>query len=148
VFEYANGVRLFGYCRDQLNCYNEYSVVFFGTKGRASVPFKCYIEGPNAWRWKRGDGVGDMYDIEHQVLFDSVRKGEPVNCGSYMANSSMLGIFSQMACYTGQEITWEQAMQSKLDYRLPRYGWDVEPPVKLGPDGRYPTAMPGITQFR
>ena len=39
-------------------------------------------------------------------------------------------------------------MKSELSFALPRYGWDVEPPVKPGPNGQYPTAMPGITPFR
>ena len=65
-----------------------------------------------------------------------------------MCVDTLTGLLGQMACYTGQEITWDKALQSTLSYALPRYGWDVEPPVKPGPDGRYPTAMPGITQFR
>jgi myo-inositol 2-dehydrogenase / D-chiro-inositol 1-dehydrogenase len=62
--------------------------------------------------------------------------------------NTMLGILAQMACYTGQQLSWDQAMKSELSYALPRYAWDVEPPVKPGPDGQYPTAMPGIMQFR
>ena len=53
-----------------------------------------------------------------------------------------------MVSYTGQQITWEQAEKSEHSYALPRYGWDVEPPVKLGSNGQYPAAMPGITRFR
>ena len=73
VYEYANGVRLFGFCRDQPGCYGNYSTVFLGTKGRAITPQKCSIEGPNAWRYK--GNRGNMYDLEHQALFDAVRKG-------------------------------------------------------------------------
>ena len=47
-----------------------------------------------------------------------------------MCISSLLAILAQMVCYTGQQITWEQAMKSELSFALPRYGWDVEPPVK------------------
>ena len=48
-----------------------------------------------------------------------------------------------MACYSGGMIDWEKAMGSRRSFALPRYGWDVEPPVRPGPDGRYPTAMQG-----
>ncbi len=34
-------------------------------------------------------------------------------------------------------------MSSKRSFALPRYGWDVEPPVKPGPDGRYAAPMQG-----
>jgi hypothetical protein len=64
-----------------------------------------------------------------------------------MATSTMLGILAQMVCYTGEEITWEQAMQSKLDSSLERYAWDAEPPIKPDADGRYPARMLGITEF-
>ena len=145
VYEYANGVRLFGFCRDQPNCYGEYSVVFLGTKGRAFVPNRCRIEGPG--EWKHPGGGNNMYDEEHRVLFDAVRKGTPVNNGSYMATSSMLAILARMVSGTGQEITWDQAMQSKQDLRLPRYGWDVVPPIVPDKNGQYPTAMPGMTKL-
>jgi len=142
VFEYENGVRVFGFCRDMPGCYDETSDVIFGTKGRAYLPDRPQIEGETKWRYK--GGPNKMYDNEHAELFESIRSGKPVNNGNYMFTSTMLGILAQMVCYTGQEITWEKAMQSSLSYSLPRYGFDAEPPVKPGPDGTYPTAMPGV----
>jgi hypothetical protein len=38
-------------------------------------------------------------------------------------------------------------MNSKRSYSLPEYGWEVEPPVKPGPDGRYPAVMQGQAEF-
>ena len=146
VFEYANGVRVFGYTRDMLGCYNETSDVILGTKGRALMPHTPRIEGEKPWRYK--GKPANMYDVEHQELFDAIRAGKTINNGGYTCLSSMLAILAQMVCYTGQEITWEQAMKSELNFALPRYGWDVEPPVKPGPNGQYPAAMPGITAFR
>jgi predicted dehydrogenase len=145
VYEYANGVRLFGYCRDIPGCYNDVSGVIFGSKGRAFMPNKCRIEGEKPWRYKGPSG--NMYDNEHKVLFNSIRTGKPVNDGPSMCVCAAMGIVAEMACYTGQEVTWEQAMQSKATFALPRYGWDVEPPVKPAAEGRYPTAMPGVTRL-
>jgi hypothetical protein len=81
-------------------------------------------------------------------LFEAVRSGKPLNNANYMFTSTMLGILAQMVCYTGQEITWEQAMESKPVLGPARYAWDADPPVLPGPDGRYPCAMPGITKFQ
>ena len=147
VYEYAAGVRLSGYCRDQPGCYDNYSTVFFGSKGRAFTPFpnNCFIEGAKPWRYK-GTG-GNMYDLEHEALFNAVRKGSPINSGDYMATSSMLAILCQMVCCTGRQITWDEAMHSKHDFRLPRYAWDVQPPVQPDKSGQYPTAIPGVTKF-
>jgi predicted dehydrogenase len=145
VFEYESGVRLFAYCRDQSSCYNEYSVTFVGTKGRACVPQRCHIQGDSSWSYK-GPG-GNMYDLEHVAFFDSIRKGQPINNGDYMATSSALAILARETCYTGQEITWEQLMKAQSTFALPRYGWNVSPPVLPDARGRYPAAMPGITVF-
>jgi len=88
-----------------------------------------------------------MYDVEHQELFDSIRAGKPINNGLYMTRSTMLALLGQLVCHTGQEITWEKAMQSTHSVELPRYGWDVEPPVKPDEDGNYNLAVPGVTEF-
>ncbi len=145
VYEYENGVRVFGFTRDQVGCYNEVSDVIFGTKGRCYLPSKPRIEGATNWRYE--GAKASMYDVEHKEMFDSIRAGKPINNSNYMFTSTMLGILGQMVCYTGQMITWEQAMSSQLSFALPKYGFDVEPPVKPGPDGIYPTAMPGVTKF-
>jgi predicted dehydrogenase len=146
AFEYANGVRVFGFCRDMLGCYNETSDVILGTKGRAILPSRPRIEGANPWRYE--GPKPSMYDVEHKELFDAVRGGRMIHNGDYMFTSSMLGILAQMVCYTGQEITWEQAMSSESSFSLPRYAWDAEPPVKPDANGRYASAMPGTTRFR
>ncbi len=145
TFEYADGVRVFGFCRDQVGCYNETSDVIFGTKGRAILPSRCRIEGEKPWRYE-GPRVS-MYDCEHQALFDSLRAGKPLNNSNYMFTSSMLAILAQMVCYTGQEITWEKALTSKKTLGAARYAWDAEPPVKPDAAGQYPCAMPGVTRF-
>ena len=44
-----------------------------------------------------------------------------------MCFSSLLAILGEMVCCIGQQMTWEQVLKSELSYRLPRYGWDVEP---------------------
>ena len=146
VFEYASGVRVFGFCRDMPGCYNETSDVIFGTKGRAILPSRPRIEGQNPWRYE--GPKPSMYDVEHKELFDGIRAGKPINNANYMFTSSMLGILAQMVCYTGQEISWDQAMKSQLSLSPARYAWDAAPPVKPESNGQYPTAVPGITRFK
>jgi hypothetical protein len=88
-----------------------------------------------------------MYDVEHQELFAAIRSGKVINNGDYMCRDALTGILAQMTCYTGEKLTWEQLMASDVSFALPRYGWDVEPPVKLAANGQYPSAMPGISKF-
>ncbi|MBI5387534.1 MAG: Gfo/Idh/MocA family oxidoreductase [Verrucomicrobia bacterium] len=143
VFEYDQGVRVFGFTRDQPECWNNTSDFIIGTKGRCNL-LSFHIEGEKPWRYE--GPRGNMYDLEHAALFAAIRAGQPLHNGAYMGLSSALGIAAQMACYTGQMIPWDEVMNSKRSFSLPRYGWDVEPPVKPGPDGRYPTAMPGAAE--
>jgi predicted dehydrogenase len=148
VYEYADGVRVFGYCRDILGCHNETTDTILGAKGRAFMPMpnRCRIEGENPWRF-RESAPKSMYDVEHEELFASIRNSKPINNGSYMFTSTMLAILAQMVCYTGQEITWEQALQSTHSFSLSEYSFSAEPPVKPRADGTYPTAIPGVTKF-
>ena len=144
VYEYPDGVKVSAFCRQQAGCYNDTSDQFIGTKGRANI-LRHRIEGENPWQF-RGKG-GGMYDIEHQELFAAIRSGKPINNGRYMATSTMLAIIGRMATYTGQTVTWEQAMDSKQDLSPASYAWDADPPTLPDENGHYEIAMPGVTKF-
>lgn len=147
VYEYANGVRVWAYCRQQAGCYSDVSDIFIGTKGRCNV-LKHQIEdlsGKVVWKFQ-GEG-GNMYDLEHQALFRAIRSGKPINNGVYMARSTMLAILGRMVDYTGKLLTWEEAINSKQVLAPAAYSFEADPPVLPGPDGRYPIAMPGQTKF-
>lgn len=147
VYEYADGKRFFAHGRHIPGCYNQAAVIALGTKGRAFMPARPYIEGEKPWRSEARKKVESMYDNEHKALFEAVRTGKPINDGQSMCHSSMLSILGEMVCCTGKQMTWEQVMKSELSYALPRYGWDVEPPIKPGPDGHYPAILPGVTKL-
>jgi len=143
VYEFANGVPVYAFCRTTTGCHNQNSSVIMGTKGKANVT-RCQIWGENAWRWK---GRCNPYQKEHDELFASVRSGKPINNGDYMVDSTMMTIMGQLSCYTGKEVTWDQMLQSDFAYApRPEDCHDaMEPPVKPGPHGRYPVPIPGQT---
>jgi predicted dehydrogenase len=145
VYECANGVRIYAFCRTTTGCYNGTSSLIAGTKGRADI-LSCRISGETNWQWK---GQGDPYQIEHDVLFAAVRSGNPVNDGDFMIRSTMIGIMGQISCYTGLEVTWDQ--MNKSDFAYPPKPEDchddMEPPTKPGPDGTYPVYIPGKTRL-
>jgi myo-inositol 2-dehydrogenase / D-chiro-inositol 1-dehydrogenase len=144
VFEYPNDVRVYGFTRDQTDCYRDTSDFIMGTKGRCDL-IKYRIEGEKSWSYQ--GPKESMTDAEHKALFDSIRSGKPLNNTHYMCLSSQLAVAGQIAAYSGQLIPWEKALQSKRSFALPRYDWDVQPPVKPGSDGRYPTAMQGKAEY-
>ena len=94
-------------------CYNENSDYILGTEGtctigRGPVP---RIEGKTNWTFT-GQQY-NMYQREHDVLFAAIRKGKPINNGKRMATSTLLAIMGRMAAYTGQQVTWDQALNSQ-----------------------------------
>ena len=66
-----------------------------------------------------------------------------------MTRSTLTTIMGQLSCYTGKEVSWEQANASDFCFQpKPEDCHDgMEPPVKPGPDGSYPVYIPGRTQL-
>jgi len=142
-YAYPNGAKMFHFSRQQKNCSRAYHVEVWGTKGKAIIDVirrVDEIQGDNAWRY-RGDG-NDMYQQEHDELFASIRSGNLMNDGEWMAQSNMLAIMGRMAAYTGQTISYEDALKSNevLGPKIDEYSFDFE---FQGP----PVAMPGVTKF-
>jgi predicted dehydrogenase len=140
MYEYAHGVKFFSACRQQNKCKGDMSAHVMGTKGTAVVSERelSITTAGNKWRY---DGPkNEMYQTEHDELFASIRTGKPINNGEYMAKSTLLAIMGRMATYTGQQITWDQAFNSKEDLTPPSYAWDQPMPTP-------PVAMPGQTRF-
>ena len=140
-YEYADNVRAFLGCRQIPNCSNDNTATFYGSKGFArelgfaGMPF---VKGETNWKY---DGERpDMYQVEHNELFASIRSGDPINDGVRLAHSSLMAIMGRMAAYTGQEITWDMALNSQEKLVPENLKWDAELPVK-------PLARPGQTQF-
>lgn len=144
VFEYASGVRMYAYCRQQDGCITSIADHFFGTKGHCNL-MGCQISGENKWRYKGPDC--NRFDLEHVALFSAIRSGKPINNSLYMARSSMLAIMTTWASYTGQVITWEQAMKSKHVVVPERLAMDADPPTRPDATGNYPMPVPGMTKF-
>jgi hypothetical protein len=73
-------------------------------------------------------------------LFAGIRNGKPINNGDYMTKTTLMVIMGRMATYTGQKITWEQAMNSQENLSPNRYDWDATPP-------KSEVAIPGVTKL-
>jgi predicted dehydrogenase len=140
VYQYENGVKLFHSCRQQNECKNETNDYFYGTKGTA-VSMSHTITGANPWNYAKLQAKKDpsMYQQEHNELFASIRAGKPINDGEWMTKSTMLAIMGRMATYTGQEISWDKALNSEQDLTPAKYAF--------GPLEVPPVALPGITKF-
>ena len=144
VFEYPDGVKVFSTCRQQNGTAADVSDNIWGTKG------VCHIDASKArslikvgnevvWHSPEDTNFGDMYQNEHNELIASIRAGKPINNGDYMTRSTLMAIMGRMATYTGQVITWEQALHSREDLTPPKYEFGPLPVAEV--------ARPGITKF-
>jgi predicted dehydrogenase len=138
IYEYANGARLFSYCRQQAKCHNDISGHIHGSKGTGfftDTRMKLTTQTP----WEYDGPKVNFYQTEHDELFASIRNGKPINNGEYMSKSTLLAIMGRMATYTGQVITWEQAMNSTENLTPAKYDWGSIPTPAV--------PVPGTTRF-
>ncbi|MCC6672983.1 MAG: Gfo/Idh/MocA family oxidoreductase [Planctomycetes bacterium] len=144
VYEYADGRRAFHTCRQIDGTPADNTDYVYGTQG------SCVING---WTpvfqmkdlkgqptWSFTGKSKNMYQVEHDELFAAIRKGEPLNDGQHMVQSCLMAILGRMAAYTGQTVTWEQALNSQEDLLPATLAW--------GPAPFPPVAVPGQTRFR
>ena len=137
---WGNASRGFLAQRQIPNCHGENQLYLLGTKGVAQIrPNAVSVSGETNWRYKGPSN--SMYDAEHVVLFQAIRDGKAISDGDRMSKSTLMGIMGRMAAYTGQEITWDMAMNSKEDL-MPEItsGWDTVVKVPK-------MAIPGVTPF-
>jgi len=143
VYEYEGGRRCFHTCRQIDGCPSDNTDYIYGTKGSCTVngwtPLHTIKDLAGKELWKYEGPKRDMYQNEHDALFASIRAGTPINDCERGANSTLMAIMGRMAAYTGQTITWEQAMNSQEDLSPARYEFSDLP--------KPPVAVPGKTKF-
>ncbi len=140
TYEFQGGVRAYHMCRHWPNSPYDNTGYVTGSDGVMTIdPWngKHVIEG--AKPWKGSAGGNDMYQREQDELFAAIRSGRPVNDGAFMANSTMLAIMGRMAAYTGQAVTWDQAMNSQEDLNQGAWSFGERPTPTV--------AIPGTTRM-
>ena len=136
-YEYADGMTMQSMCRQIDGCAVRVEEVLVGTKGRAvSRPGYAVSTGNADWRFA-GENR-NPYKQEHVDLIASILgEGRYLNEAKRVAESTLTAIMGRMSAYTGKSITWEQALNSKLDLSPDAYSFS-ELAVR-------PVAIPGKT---
>jgi predicted dehydrogenase len=115
-YVYPNGYRVFLANRQSTGCFNATHDYVMGTDGTLLLGNgKPRIEGTDGQiKWQFDGEEYDMYQREHDVLFEAIRSGKPKNDDLNLASSSLLSIMGRHAAYSGQQLTWEQALNSEV----------------------------------
>lgn len=136
-YEYADGMTMQSMCRQIDGCAGRVEEVIVGSKARSvSRPGFAVINNGDVWRFN-GDNR-NPYEQEHADLITSITgEGHYLNEANRVAESTLTAIMGRMSTYTGKSITWDQAINSKLDLSPDAYSFS-DLPVR-------PVAVPGQT---
>jgi myo-inositol 2-dehydrogenase / D-chiro-inositol 1-dehydrogenase len=145
-FEYADGTFLNSQCRHIKGCFSKVYETVIGTKGRAESNGSIVdLKGNSIYR-HRGDKDPNPYQQEHDELFASIRSGGVINDIEFGAKSTMTAILGRFATYSGQMVTWDEALNSNVQLMPAMVDWNTSPPSLPDADGYYPIAVPGKTK--
>lgn len=136
-FEYENGVHLMSMCRQIENCANNVGEALVGTRGNSQVD-RYTITGANPWKRAERDDDPDPYVQEHADLIAAIRGNKPLNELKTVAETTLTAIMGRMAGYTGQAVTWDEAMASQEVLMPADFSLESTIPVPA-------VAMPGQT---
>jgi predicted dehydrogenase len=135
-YEYPLGVHVLSMCRQIEGCANNVSEAVVGTKGQwTSGGYR--ITGERPWSLPRNQD-NQPYQAEHVALITSIRNRQPINDLKQVAESTLTAIMGRMSAYTGRQVTWEQALESRQNLMPERLDMQMNLPVA-------PVAVPGQT---
>lgn len=162
-YTFADGTKMIMDGRCETGCHDIYSSYAHGSKGNAIVSKandcglpSSIFKGQNptksnlVWESKVPKEEQDPYLNEWNDLIDAIRNNKPYNEARRGVEASLVTSMGRMAAHTGQEITFEEMLNGEHEYApgADKFTMDSPPPVKSGPDGKYPIPMPGVEKHR
>jgi predicted dehydrogenase len=162
-YTFADGAKMFMDGRCVTGCNDIYSSYAHGSKGMAIVSKNgdCGLpssihKGQNpqrdntVWTSKVPEGERDPYTNEWNDLMAAIRNDKPYNEVKRGVEASLVTSMGRMAAHTGQEITYDQMLNSthELSPDSDKLTMDSPSPVLADADGKYPIPMPGVLKDR
>jgi myo-inositol 2-dehydrogenase/D-chiro-inositol 1-dehydrogenase len=125
---FPNGYRVFLANRQSTGCYNATHDYVMGTEATLVLGVgQPRIETPDGKvKWQFEGEAYDMYQKEHDVLFASIRSGKPKNDDLNLATSTLLAIMGRNAAYSGQQLTWDQVLNSQVSLVPKPVEWNAK----------------------
>ncbi|GAB4127478.1 MAG: Gfo/Idh/MocA family oxidoreductase [Thermogutta sp.] len=156
-YTFADGTRLFAQGRHMANCWGFFGDIIHGAEGSGvlgeGIPdprlYKTHVRSAENEIWKYDGPPANAYQYELDLLVEAIRKDLPYNETERCAKSCLTAILGRMAIESGQEVTFEEALNSDLVLAPDLDKWtnlDDPAPVQADAQGRYPIALPGFTK--
>ncbi len=137
-YEFPNGIHILSMARQIQGCVNNVSETIVGTQGTWSSDFR--FTGPKRDRIRVAHEI-NPYVQEHIDLLESITSRKPINELKQVAESTLTAIMGRDSAYSGKEVTWEKALNSKRD-TFPK-----EPLVMSGPMKEGAVPRPGTYEI-
>lgn len=156
-YTFADGTRLFAQGRHMANCWGFFGDIIHGAEGSGvlgeGIPdprlYKTHVRSAENEIWRYQGPPANAYQYELDLLVEAIRKDLPYNETERCAKSCLTAILGRMAIESGQEVTFEDALNSDLVLApdLDRLtSLDDPAPVQADDQGQYPIALPGFTK--
>ncbi|HYG35597.1 MAG TPA: Gfo/Idh/MocA family oxidoreductase [Clostridia bacterium] len=157
---FADGARMIMDGRCMNGCNDIYSSYAHGSKGLAIVsksgdcgqPASTF-KGQNPqrsnmiWTSKVAPEEMDPYQNEWNDLIDAIRNDKPYNEAKRGIEASLVTSLGRMAAHTGQEVSYEDILNSDHEFAPGLDKLTADSPAPLpNKNGKYPVPMPGINR--
>src|SRR6266404_6164985 len=144
-------------------CNDIYSSYAHGSKGMAVVSHSNDCDPPSRtfktqnpqrssmiWESKVDSAQRNPYQNEWNDLMDAIRNDKPYNEVKRGVEASLVSSMGRMAAHTGQEITFEDMLNSDHEFApgVDKLTMTSAAPLVAGADGKYPIPMPGGNRKR
>jgi predicted dehydrogenase len=159
-YTFADGAKLIADGRNIGGCTPIYKSYAHGTKGSAVVshhgdcgrPSSIYSgqqpdDSKKIWQSECPPDQRNPYDNEWNDLVDAIRNDKPFNEAEHGIKASLTSSLGRKAAHCGQELTFDEMLNSEEEYAPDADKWtmDSPPPLKSDGEGNYPIPMPGLT---
>jgi myo-inositol 2-dehydrogenase / D-chiro-inositol 1-dehydrogenase len=119
-YEFPNGVHIMSMARQIAGCANNVSETLVGSKGQ-------WHSGGYRFSGSNSDRVRvhevNPYVQEHIDLLESIASHKPINELKQVAESTLTAIMGRESAYSGKEVDWEKALNSKRDTYPKELAW-------------------------
>jgi myo-inositol 2-dehydrogenase / D-chiro-inositol 1-dehydrogenase len=140
-YEFSGGVHIHSLCRQVNGIWGRVGQSFRGDKGIVDVQGlvaadKTYVGGADRKSritLPKFEGHENSYIQEHVDLLSSILCRKAINEAQAIAESTLTAIMGRISAYTGEQITWDDMMESSLACR-PSAGDFEAGTVKMPPE--------------
>jgi myo-inositol 2-dehydrogenase / D-chiro-inositol 1-dehydrogenase len=117
-FEYANGMRLHGYCGQIKRAWSSVSEAVVGTKGEAEMhDGRNNIKANDGKNWRtKGIPNDNGYVNEHIDLINAILNDTELNEAKQVTDSTLTALMGREAAYSGSVVEWDNMLNSKFHY--------------------------------